>query len=134
MMRKLALGYFGGAAGGAARAFALWIAARAGFLAALGVGFAPAFAWSYFAPRMLWGGLFGLAYPLARRLDAAPLRAALWLSLAPALCELLLFLPRSGAGWLGVGLGALAPLVVLAENALWGFVLAQVVRSAESGR
>jgi hypothetical protein len=130
MTRKLALGYFAGAVAGGARALATWIAARAGFLAALDVHVSPAFTWSYFEPRLLWGGIFGLGYAGVRRLGAPPLRAALLLALVPALVELLVFLPRSGAGMLGVRLGALAPLIVLAENALWGLVLAQVVRSA----
>ncbi len=133
MTRRLALGYFGGAVAGGARALALWIAARAGFLAALDVELAPAFAWSYFAPRLLWGGLFGLGYTGARRLGGSALRAGLLLALVPALAELLVFLPRTGAGMLGLRMGLLTPVVVVLENALWGFVLAQVVRSAETG-
>jgi hypothetical protein len=62
-------------------------------------------------------------------------RAGLVVSLLPSLQALFLELPRSGYGMLGVQLGALTPVVVLAANALWGWFLGSLSPrlGAESG-
>jgi hypothetical protein len=41
----------------------------------------------------------------------------------PSLAQLFWFFPQQGQGMLGVKLGALTCLVILAENAIWGAVL-----------
>ena len=47
------------------------------------------------------------------------------LSLAPTAFQLLYLFPReSGHGLLGLGLGTLTPVFVLAANALWGLAAA----------
>ena len=69
---------------------------------------------------------FALAWPLARGRGLTPVRAGLLVSLLPSLRELFLRLPGAGYGMLGVQLGALTPVVVLAANALWGWILGQL--------
>jgi hypothetical protein len=46
-------------------------------------------------------------------------------SLAPTIVQLFVVFPeKTAAGVMGLGLGALTPLVVLAANAIWGLVAA----------
>jgi len=54
-------------------------------------------------------------------------RAGLVVSLLPSARSLFLQLPNAGYGMLGVQLGALTPVVVLAANALWGWLLGSLV-------
>lgn len=130
MIRRLAISYFGGAIAGLACSLALWLVARAGLLAAIGVSLAPALTWPWLAPRLLWGGLFGLGYPLAKRLALSPTRAGLLLSLVPSAVQLLYFFPTRGEALFGTSHGVLTPLVVLATNAVWGYTLARVAAAA----
>ena len=133
MVRRLATAYFAGAAAALASSLAIWLAGRADLTALLGVTLAPPLTWSWLAPRVLAGSLWGLGYPLVRRYGFTPVRAGLVLSLAPSIAQLFVFLPEAGHGMLGVGRGALTPVVVLALNALWGWVLARVALMAEGG-
>lgn len=80
-------------------------------------------AWLY--PRLIHGGLWGLAYFLA----VGPLKArrhwarkGLWISLLPTLFQLLVVYPYlSDHGLLGFKLGQFTPLFVIAYNLIWGF-------------
>ena len=52
------------------------------------------------------------------------------LSLAPSAFQLLYVFPReTGAGLLGLGLGALTPVFVLAANTIWGLSAAWLLRT-----
>ncbi len=126
MLRRLGMAYFGGAVGALASSLALWIAGRAGLLALLDVSMSPALSWSWLQPRLLFGSLWGLGYPLVLRRARTPVRAGLLLSLAPSLAQLFYFLPQQGHGMLGVRLGALTCVAVLGANAVWGWTLAHV--------
>lgn len=119
MVRKLSLCFAAGAAGGLASALVLWAGGRLGAHAALGVSLAPPLAGSWLHPRVVWGGLFGalLLLPIA----GGALRRGLLIGLAPALFQLFVVLPLwQGRGWLGVELGALTPVVVIAASLVWG--------------
>jgi hypothetical protein len=129
MIRTLSLCFASGAVGGLARAFALWVLAQLGVLSALGVGLGAPLSAGALYPRVVWGGLFGAVFLLPVKGGTA--RRGLLLSLVPALFELFVVLPYwQGRGMLGVELGALTPVVVLAANAVWGLAtsawLAQV--------
>lgn len=130
MLRRVAISYFGGAVAAVINSLALWIAGRAGLTAMLGVALAPDLSWAWLGPRILWGGIFGLAYPLVLRFHSGPTRAGLVLSLLPTGAAFFYFLPRSGRGLLGVSAGPLTPLVVLVANAIWGWALARTVIAA----
>jgi hypothetical protein len=127
MFRRIAVSYFGGAVGAVVSSLALWIASRAGLTAMLGVTIAPELTWAWLEPRILWGGIFGLGYPLVRRYAMGPTRAGLALSLVPTAVAFFYFLPRDGQGLLGVTAGPVTPLVVLAANAIWGWTVARTV-------
>ena len=131
MVRRLASAYFAGAAAALAASLVLWLVARADLLAALGVALQPSLDWHELAPQILWGSLWALGLPLLRRRMPGLNRPALALSLAPAVSELFFFLPQAHHQMLGVSLGPLMPVVVLAQWALWGWVLAGVVSRVE---
>jgi hypothetical protein len=123
MSRSLSLCFAAGALGGLARAFALWVSGQLGLLSALGVGLGASLAPGALYARIVWGGLFGALF--LQPLKGIPLRRGLLLSLVPALFELFVVLPYwRGRGMLGVELGALTPVVVLAASAVWGLATA----------
>jgi hypothetical protein len=129
MIRRAAVCYFGGAVGAVANSLLVWLLAAAGVLAQIGVAMAPPLAWPWLSHRVLWGGIWGLGLvPLLPRLG--PVRAGLLWSLAPSAAQLLYFFPRDGRDWLGLDLGLATPLVVLAANAVWGWVAARTIAAA----
>ncbi|MFQ5515039.1 MAG: hypothetical protein ACE5FG_11450 [Myxococcota bacterium] len=127
MVSRLAMAYFGGAVAALVTSLLLWAVAQAGLLELIGVGLAPSLRWSWLAPRLLWGSLFALAYPLVRRRGFTPVRSGLILSVLPSVVELFIVLPNGPHGLLGLSLGHLTPLVVLATNAVWGWGLARIM-------
>ncbi len=128
MVSRLGLAYFGGAVAALVSSAALWMAGQAELLAMLGVK-APVFTWDWMAPRLLWGSLWGLGFPLVRRRGLSPVRTGLALSLAPTLADLLIFMPMHNQRLFGTALGTLTPLVVLIGNALWGWALTRIMVS-----
>ena len=126
--RQLSLALAAGAIGGLASSAALWAAGSSGITHALGVRIAPALTPEWLYPRVIGGALFGLLFllPLASQRWIAQ---GLALGLLSALLQLLVLLPRAGAGLLGSKLGALTPLVVLAANAVWGLASAAWLRA-----
>src|SRR5262245_29313368 len=139
MLRRFAGPYAAGALAALVTSVLLWVAVRARLGAICDVELAKLFA-GVLDPRglgwrVLEGSLYALAFPLARMRGLSPVRAGLLVSLLPTLRELFLQLPGAGYGMLGVQLGALTPVVVLAANALWGWILGQLsVRAgAETG-
>lgn len=131
-MRKgeaFALGAAGGAIGAVVNtALATWLG-REGMVAPLGVSLNLSWSTEGWLHRTGFGALYGLAYPLFWiLLPAGALRAAVLYSLLPSAVSLFYFLPQAGAGLLGLSKGALAPVVVIALNAVWGLVLGLVCR------
>jgi hypothetical protein len=123
------LGAAGGAIGAVVNtALATWLG-RSGLAGALGVSLHLSWTTEGWLHRVGFGALYGLAYPLFWiLLPPGALRAAVLYSALPSAVSLLYFLPHSGAGMLGLSKGALAPLVVIALNAVWGLVLGLVCR------
>ncbi len=124
MARRLAAAYFAGAMAALGATLALWLLARADLLAAIGVSLAPALGWGFLAERVFAGSLWGLGLVAVRGWIPNLTRAALLLSLAPSAVELFLLMPEAGQRMLGIAHGALTPLVILAANAFWGWLLA----------
>jgi len=102
-----------------------WLVGSSGLPAMLGVSLAPPFALDWLYPRLVWGGLWGLAYFVtvgqynSRRHWA---RKGLWISLLPSAFQLCVVFPYwTSHGWLGFGLGQLTFLFVIVYNLVWGF-------------
>jgi hypothetical protein len=139
MLRKFAGPYAAGALAALLTTVVLWIAVRAKLGALVDVQLGKVFPGGldphWVGWRVLEGSLFALALPLARGRGLTPVKAGLVVSLLPSLRALFLQLPGAGYGMLGVQLGALTPVVVLAANALWGWFLGSLVgrTGAEGG-
>jgi hypothetical protein len=128
LARRLSFCFAAGAVGGLANGLAVWGAGELGLTRALGVAIAPALTAPWLYPRLVWGGLWGALF-LLRAPGERWVRHGLLLSLAPALVQLLLVYPLlAGKGVLGLELGALTPLVVLFNNAVWGVAAAGWLR------
>ncbi|HTO52815.1 MAG TPA: hypothetical protein VMR50_05455 [Myxococcota bacterium] len=131
MLRKLAGPYAAGALAALFTSLVLWIAVRAKLGALVDVQLGKLFPGGLELHSLGWhvleGSLFALALPLARGRGLTPVRAGLLISLLPSLRALFLQLPGAGYGMLGVQLGALTPVVVLAANGLWGWFLGTLV-------
>jgi len=134
MIKRLAAAYFGGALGAMVVTLVLWGAARAGLFKEIDVAWRTSLSWEdSIAPNLLLGSLWGLGLPLLRKRIPDLVRACLVLSMAPAIAQLFFWMPQAGHGMLGVELGALTPVVILAACLLWGYTLSQGVARVESG-
>jgi hypothetical protein len=79
----------------------------------------------------VWGGLWGFLFALPIGVTSW-LRRGLLLSLAPSAFQLFVVFPRwAHRGMLGLELGALTPLCVLAFNAVWGLVASWWLRGTK---
>lgn len=116
---SLSLFFAAGAFGGLVNSLAVWVAGELGVTHALGVAIAPELTAAWLYPRIVWGGLWGFLFALPLGIPSA-LRRGLLLSLAPAAFQLFVVFPRAGRGNLGLGLGTLTPVCVLAFTAVWG--------------
>ncbi len=104
----------------------------------LGVQMAVALKPASLYPRLVWGGLWGLAYFLtvgpanARR---HWIRKGLWISLLPTAYQLFVVYPQmTDNGWFGLRLGQATPLLVLLANLAWGFATGIFCRLLWGGR
>jgi hypothetical protein len=122
--KRLSLAFAAGALGALANGLAIWLAGDFGLTAAIGVSIAPQLTPAWLYPRISWGGLWGFMFALPV-LDRSWAVRGLVFSLAPTIVQLFVVFPeKTNAGVMGLGLGALTPLVVLAANAIWGLVAA----------
>lgn len=105
----------------------LWKSGQMGLPAMLDVRMAPKLTPAWLYSRLVWGGIWGLAYflavgPLKSRRHWA--RKGLWISLLPTLFQLFIVYPyMTGQDWLGFSLGQFTPLIVFIHNLIWGFFI-----------
>jgi len=125
--QSLSLFFAAGALGGLANSLVVWLCGESGVTHALGVAIAPELTPAFLYPRIVWGGLWGLLFALPLGVHST-VRRGLLVSLAPTAYQLLVVFPRAGRGALGLELGALTPVLVLAFNAVWGVVAAWWLR------
>ena len=120
LSRRATTAFACGALGGLANSLAVWIFGAAGITAMLSVAIAHTLTPGWLYPRIVWGGLWGilLLLPLARL--SVFVQGAL-LSLGPTLVQLFVVFPfKAGKGAMGLELGTLTPLFVVAFNLVWG--------------
>lgn len=126
-----------GAVGGLANMLAAHLLAASPLPGLLGVAFQYPLDAATAYKSVTWGGAWGLLF-LVARLAAWPVRDPIAtgaiLGIAPWLALSLLFLPMWGAGPFGVGLGALAPVILLPIHVAWGLAAGAVLRAAAAGR
>ncbi|MCB2228521.1 MAG: hypothetical protein KQH53_17705 [Desulfarculaceae bacterium] len=127
---NLSNGFAAGALGGLANALAVWLLGAAGVTAMLGVGIAPALSQGMIYQRMVWGGIWGIAF-LLPLLRGSLFWRGLVISLGPTLVQLLVVFPyQADKGMWGLELGALTPALVVLFNAIWGWVAAAWMKAA----
>lgn len=110
----------------------IWLSGSTGLTAWAGVKLSPAWNTSWLYPRLVRGGLWGLTFFLTipgPRYRHHWVRKGLCLSLLPTLAQLFYFFPfHSPYGIMGLGMGRLTALFILAYNLVWGFCLGVFVR------
>ncbi|MBW2476466.1 MAG: hypothetical protein JRE63_03970 [Deltaproteobacteria bacterium] len=102
----------------------VWLAGLWGLTEMAGVNMAPGMTLTWLYPRLVWGGLWGLAYFFTVRTQRARrgwVRKGLWVSLLPTAFQLGIVFPYlTPHDWLGLKLGHATPLFVLVFNFVWG--------------
>jgi hypothetical protein len=94
----------------------------------LGVSLSPALNPQWLYPRIVWGGLWGMAFVLPI-MKSRLISKGLVLSLLPTIFQLFYVFPKqSHHGMLGVGLGMLTPGFVVILNMVWGFVAGLTIK------
>jgi hypothetical protein len=126
-MKKLLVYFASGCLGGLANSLAVWLFGQFGITKMFGVALAPALSPEWLYPRIVWGGLWGLAFILPF-MKSRLINKGLILSLLPTLYMLFFVFPQSRAGMLGLGLGMLTPVLVVFFNMIWGFVAGLTIK------
>ncbi len=121
MIRKISAAFAGGAVGGFVDSFNIWFMGRAGISDLIGLSMKPEFTAPWLYQRIIWGGIWMLLLLLPLVRDKFILRGCL-VSLLPSAMMLFLVLPGMGKGVLGLGFGAVTPIVVIGLNCIYGMV------------
>ena len=124
LAKRLTVIFAAGCLGGLANSLAVWLFGAYGVTKSLGVRIAPDLSPVWLYPRLVWGGIWGLLFLLpVFRISA--LKRGLLLSLGPTIIQLFVVFPyKADQGMMGMGLGALTPLLVFVFNAIWGITVA----------
>ena len=124
LAKKLTVIFAAGCLGGLANSLAVWLFGAYGITKTLGVRIAPDLSPVWLYPRLVWGGIWGLLFllPVFR---SSVLKRGFLLSLGPTIIQLFVVFPyKADQGMMGMGLGALTPLLVFVFNAIWGITVA----------
>ena len=119
MAKKIVLSLVAGVIGGLANSLGLWGSGVTGISSALGFKMTPMLTLPWLAPRLLQGGIWGLAF-LLPFWSRSYFKKGLAIAAAQTIVMLVVVFPKMGYGFYGVMLGPTAPLFVLAFTALWG--------------
>ena len=124
LAKRLTVIFAAGCLGGLANSLVVWQFGAYGVTKSLGVRIAPDLSPVWLYPRLVWGGIWGLLFllPVFRN---SVLKRGLLLSLGPTIIQLFVVFPyKADQGMMGMGLGALTPLLVFVFNAIWGITVA----------
>ncbi len=129
-MREFSAAFTGGCLGGLANRLLLWFFGIQGINARLGIALHPALTARWLYPSIVWGGIWGLLLLLPFLRGKTFLRGLAY-SLVPSAVALFYLLPfEEGAGFLGMHLGALTPVLILFVSAVWGLIASYWYRGA----
>ena len=129
MFRKISAAFTGGAVGGLVDSLNIWAMGKSGVSDLIGLAMKPEFNAPWLYQRMVWGGIWMLLLLLPLWNERTLLRGALF-SLLPSAMMLFVVLPSMGKGMLGLGFGAVTPLVVVGLNMIYGMVTSTWYRTA----
>lgn len=127
LLQRAALYFTAAALGGLAVVLTVWAFGQIGVADLFGVAIKPPLAKALIYKQMVWGGIWGLIFLLPIAIKPLWLKG-LVMTLAPVFVAVVLLLPMRGAGFLGLGLGALTPVYVYLVNLPWGLVTAYLGR------
>lgn len=119
IFRNLSGAFTGGALGALLDSFNIWFMGIVGISDLIGISMKPEFTapWAY--KRMIWGGIWMLLLLLPVWRNKTILRGMVF-SLVPSAMMLFIVIPSMGKGMLGLGFGALMPVVVIGLNFIYG--------------
>lgn len=121
MIRKISGAFAGGAFGALVDSFNIWFIGKLGISDLIGLAMKPEFSAPWLYQRMVWGGIWMLLLLLPLWRGRVLMRGCLF-SLLPSALMLFMVLPGMGKGMLGLGFGAVTPLVVIGLNCIYGMV------------
>ncbi len=121
---RLSLVFSAAALGGLINGLVVWLFGLIGITKLLGVAIAPPLTPAMLYARIVWGGIWGALFLLPLWRGSIWWRGFLY-SLGPTLVQLFIVFPiKAHKGVLGLELGYLTPLFVVAFNAVWGVTAA----------
>jgi len=122
--RQLSVCFTAGLIGGLTNAIFVWGTGAFGLSAMMGVAIAPAWTPPWLYQRLVWGGIWGLAFVLPI-LSGSILARGFVFGLGPTAVQLLVVFPKMlGKGMYGLELGHLTPVYVVLANTVWGVAAA----------
>jgi len=119
IIRKLSGAFTGGALGALLDSFNIWFMGVVGISDLIGITMKPEFTAEWAYKRMIWGGIWMLLLLIPVWHNKTILRGMVF-SLVPSGMMLFVVLPSMGKGMLGLGFGALMPVVVIGLNFIYG--------------
>ena len=122
-LRKVSGAYAGGVVGILIAIGTLWLLNQSGLTARLDIALRADLTSAGLYRHIVWGGIWGLLFllPVWR---GQPIRRGLLFALVPVAVVLFLVFPERGRGYLGLGYGTFAPVLVLTLGFLWGIIAA----------
>jgi len=131
-MKKILICFAAGCLGALANSIALWSLGHFGITHAMDISIAPKLTPMWLYPRIVWGGLWGIAFILPM-LNAKLLLKGSILSILPTLVQLFIVFPyQAHKGIAGMDLGLLTPVLVIFLNWVWGATTALTIKIANS--
>ena len=123
MLRKISGAFTAGVLGALIDSINVWMLFHTGMLAILGITMRIEFTGLWLYPRLVWGGIWALLLVLPILRTRIILRGVV-MSLFPSAMMLFKVLPEMGKGLMGLQLGLLTPVLVVALNCIYGIVAA----------
>ncbi|MBK67735.1 MAG: hypothetical protein CMP22_06355 [Rickettsiales bacterium] len=123
--QNFALMYFAGLVGGLVNAFLFFYADDLGLSSSLDLNLSLEFDRDVLYQRMIFGGVWALAFILPDMLSIWPkngLFNVIAISLLPTAFTLFYMLPEAGRGMIGQNIGELMPVFVFILNFVWALV------------
>jgi hypothetical protein len=123
IVRKISGAFTGGAVGGLVDSINILVLSHMEITSLLGVTMKPEFTPPWLYQRMVWSGIWMLLLLLPIWKNRTVLRGCVF-SLLPSAMMLFMVFPDMGKGVLGLGFGAMTPVVVISLNFIYGIIAA----------
>ena len=122
-IKNLSLLFAAGSMGGLIKGLAAWACGAVGVNALVGSQMAPALTHVWVYQHMIWGGVWAFLFLLPLK-GWSYMSLGVIYSLPQTFISLVIILPRSHRGLLGLYLGHMTPVLVLIFGFIWGIATA----------